>query len=150
MTRRSILSFIRISLSLSRLISIRVQEGRTDETGSRHRARTANRFSISRRLDRFDGWKRASNGNCYPFPDNEYLKYRARLMYSLLLHIGDFFPSRPPVYPIFRGIVSSAGHPWNSFRLVPFPNLMMIFSGPPIFSIRKLGRGIKKRGKNGG
>lgn len=62
-------------------------------------------------------------------------------MYSLLLHIGDFFPSRPPVYPIFRGIVSSAGHPWNSFRLVPFPSLMMIFSGPPIFSIRKLGRG---------
>lgn len=96
-----------LSLSLSRLISIRVQEGRTDETGSRHRARTANRFSISRRLDRFDGWKRASNGNCYPFPDNEYLKYRARLMYSLLLHIGDFFPF-PPAPPFIRYSVESS------------------------------------------
>lgn len=58
-----------------------------------HEPRIVSRL-VAGQTSRFDGWKRASNGNCYPFPDNEYLKYRARLMYSLLLRIGHF-PSPP-------------------------------------------------------
>lgn len=103
-----------------------------------HEPRIVSRLVDEGQTTRFDGWKRASNGNCYPFPDNEYLKYRARLMYSLLLRIGDFpLPPPPRLSDIPDGIVSSVVVVIHQ-ELVSFSN-PYDFPNAPIFSIRKPG-----------
>lgn len=92
------------------------------KTGSRaaHEPRIVSRLVV----DRFDGWKRASNGNCYSVPRQRIFEVSSA--FDVYFYISEIFlPPSFPVYPIFRGIVSSAGHPWNSFRFVSFPSLMI-------------------------
>lgn len=122
------------------------------KTGSRaaHEPRIVSRLVV----DRFDGWKRASNGNCYSVPRQRIFEVSSA--FDVFFYISEIFlPPSFPVYPIFRGIVSSAGHPWNSFRFVSFPSLMIyspirIFSGSPIFSIRKLEEKRERERESGG
>lgn len=135
--------WLRFSLSLSLSIDIDSSPPRRKNGMKRvvaHEPRIVSRL-VAGQTSRFDGWKRASNGNCYPFPDNEYLKYRARLMYSLLLRIGHF-PSPP---------LRLSDIPWNrliwwwsstelvSFRFVSFPNPYDFSEPVRKYSIRKPG-----------